>query len=141
MIQFNGNITEKDYTDYLKTHLLYSTSIPKMMIGTILIWPTMEIIDLISAGKTHAGALVITFILISLMSGVIIASLYYVFFKFSTPKTIKGLREGDLFDEKEYVFTTEEIVITSTKNKSFFSWESIRRIRDKNDSYYCNFPK
>jgi hypothetical protein len=107
-----------------------------MMVGTILIWPTMEIIDLISAGKTHVGALVLTFIVISIISAGIIGFLYYLFFKFSTPKTIKGLREGDLFDEKEYIFNTEEIIITSMRSKSTFSWDSIRRIRDKNDSYY-----
>lgn len=107
-----------------------------MMIATILIWPTMDIVHLISDGKSHVEALLLTFIMLTLMSGGIIGSLYYIFFRYNTAKTIKGLREGDLSDEKEYIFNTEEIIITSMRNKSSYSWDSIIRIRDRNDSYY-----
>lgn len=44
MIEFNGKITEKDYTEYLKTYLLHSTSISKLIVIMILIAPVMVIV-------------------------------------------------------------------------------------------------
>jgi len=136
MVKFNGKITEKEYTNYLKTHFMYSTSIPKMMLVTILFWPIMEIINLISSGKTHFLALAITFIIILFASGCILGLVFFLLFRFTTLKAIKGLKEGDYFEEKEYIFSTESISITSKLNNTTLSWESIKRIRENSDLYY-----
>lgn len=136
MIEFKGIVSEKDYTNYIKTHMMYSKITHSWMFATMLIWPISETVKLISSGVPIDIILIISFLLMFLMSFVFVCIMYYFLYRIRVMQTIKVLREGDSFEEKEFVINNELISIKSKLNTATFSWNGIKKIRDKYDTYY-----
>lgn len=136
MIEFRGIISERDYINYIKTHMMNSKITHTWMFATMLIWPIMETVKLISTGVQFDKILVVTFLVLFGISFIFVCIMYYILYRIRVMQAIKVLRKGNSFDEKEFMIDGEQISIKSKMNSSTTSWNGIKKIRDKYDTYY-----